>query len=36
MQTDLERVQKRALACIFPGKPYAEALSIRPEQDLKP
>ena len=22
------RVQKRALACIFPGKPYAEALSI--------
>ena len=30
LQTDLhvERVQKRALACIFPGKPYTEALSI--------
>ena len=28
LQTDLERVQKRALACVFPGKPYAKALSI--------
>ena len=28
LQTDLERVQKRTLAFIFPGKPYAEALSI--------
>ena len=28
LQTDLERVQKRALACIFSVKPYAEALSI--------
>ena len=28
LQTDLERVQKRALACIFPDKPYAEPLSI--------
>ena len=28
LQTDLERVQKRALACTFFGKPYAEALSI--------
>ena len=28
LQTEQERVQERALACIFPGKPYAEALSI--------
>ena len=28
IQTDLERVQKRALACIFPGKPYDEVLSV--------
>ena len=28
LQTDLERVQKRALACSFPGKPYVEAPSI--------
>jgi len=26
LQTDLERIQKRALACIFPGFSYADAL----------
>ena len=26
LQSELERVQKRALACIFPGMPYREAL----------
>ena len=26
LQTDPERVQKRALGCIFPGKSFAEAL----------
>ena len=28
LHADLERVQRRDLACIFPGKPYAEVLSI--------
>jgi hypothetical protein len=27
LHADPERVQKRALACIFPGKAYAEALT---------
>ena len=40
LQADLERVQKRALACIFPGISYAEALgrtrivSVRDHQDV--
>lgn len=28
LRDDLERIQKRALACIFPGLPYSDALSL--------